>query len=140
MTKSKARKARVHYLNLGPFPGFVGFTTSNSAYQREMKRLKVKDAGQYLKNENSNATTHFLRGSNGDRTVIVCVQPPSKRQSKEQYAALVAHEATHVVQDMREGLGELGHEAEAYLVQQIVQEGLQQAWETGRCKRTEPKS
>jgi hypothetical protein len=116
----------------------VGFTTSDDAFQREMKRLKVREPGGYI-NPNANATTHYLTGSNGDRTTIVCIEPPSKKRSKEQYAALVAHEATHVVQDMRERLGDLGHEAEAYLVQQIVQEGLQKAWKTNRVTRRKPR-
>jgi hypothetical protein len=63
---------------------------------------------------------------------IIVMCPPSRRASKEQYASLLAHEAVHVVQEMREKLGDLGSEAEAYLVQQIVQEGLQVAWKTGR--------
>ena len=130
-------KPRVHYINLGPFPGFVGFTTSSDAFQREMRRLRVKDAGSYIA-QGANGATHYLRGPSGDRTTIVCVEPPSKRRSKEQYAALLAHEATHVVQDMRQNLGNLGDEAEAYLVQQIVQEGLQIAWKTGRETQRKP--
>lgn len=129
---------RIHYLNLGPWPGYVGVTTSAAAFGREMKRLKVKDADTFIKNEQSNATTHFLN-NHGSNLAIICMQPQSKRHSNEQYAGLLAHEATHVVQEMRSNLGDLGSEAEAYLVQQIVQEGLQQAWKTGRCKRTEPK-
>lgn len=129
---------RIHYLNLGPWPGYVGFTTSVAAFEREMKRLKVKDANAFFKNEQANATTHFLN-NHGSNLAIICMQPPSKRHSNEQYAGLLAHEATHVVQEMRDNLGDLGSEAEAYLVQQIVQEGLQQAWKSGRCKRTEPK-
>ena len=127
---------RVHYLNLGPWPCHVGFTTSDDAFQREMKRLRVKDAGYYL-GPNANASTHYLRSASGERVTIVCA-PPKKGRSKEQYAALVAHEAAHVVQDMREGLGDLGREAEAYLVQHIVQEGLQIAWSTGRKRKRRP--
>jgi hypothetical protein len=39
---------------------------------------------------------------------------------------------------MRDDLGDLGREAEAYLVQQIVQEGLQIAWKTGRETKRKP--
>jgi hypothetical protein len=68
--------------------------------------------------------------------IVMC--PPSRKASKEQYASLLAHEAVHVVQEMRDKLGDLGSEAEAYLVQQIVQEGLQVAWGTNRTIRKEP--
>lgn len=55
--------------------------------------------------------------------------------------ALVAHEAMHVVQEMRKELarGEsLGDEAEAYLIQQIVQEAGQFIFCTNKARRTEP--
>lgn len=133
------KRDRIHYLNLGPFPGYVGFTTSNDAFQREMRRLNVKGEIGFVSNERSNATTHFL-SNHGKSLAIICMQPHSRRHSKEQYAALLAHEATHVVQEMRQDLGELGREAEAYLVQQIVQEGLQIAWDTGRETRRSPRA
>jgi hypothetical protein len=127
----------IHYLNLGPWPGYVGFTVSTEAFEREMRRLKVKGAGPAISNSHSNATTHFLN-SNGSSLALIVMEPPSRKISKEQYAALLAHEATHVVQEMRDNLGDLGREAEAYLVQQIVQEGLQNAWNTGRVTRRRP--
>lgn len=132
-------KERIHYLDLGPWPGYVGFTTSADAFSREMKRLKVKDPSRFVSNERSNATTHFFT-NHGSALAIICMEPPTRKRTKEQYAALLAHEATHVVQQMRDDLGELGKEAEAYLVQQIVQEGLQTAWKTGRVTRREPRS
>jgi hypothetical protein len=131
-------RERIYYMNLGPWPGYVGFTTSPDAFAREMRRLKISDADGFIKNAHSNATTHFL-SNHGSNLAIICIQPFSRRVSKEQYAALIAHEAVHVVQEMRSNLGDLGSEAEAYLVQQMVQEGLQQAWKTGRVARREPR-
>jgi hypothetical protein len=130
-------KERIHYLNLGPWPGFVGFTMSDDAFQREMRRLKIANPGSSMANERSNATTHFL-SNHGTSLAIICMEPMSRKRSKEQYAALLAHEATHVVQQMRDDLGELGREAEAYLVQQIVQVCLEIAWKTGRTTRRKP--
>ena len=130
-------RERIHYLNLGPWPGYVGFTTSEDAFRREMKRLDVKDADKWISNAHSQATTHFLN-NHGTSLAIICMIPQPRQRTKEQYAALLAHEATHVVQQMRDDLGDLGREAEAYLVQQIVQEGLQIAWATGRETRRAP--
>lgn len=127
---------RIHYLNTGPWPWYIGFTTDEAAFQREMKRLKVKDAGPGVKSGSNAATHHFVNGSTN--MAIIVMHPPTRKASKEQYASLLAHEAVHVVQEMREKLGELGLEAEAYLVQHIVQEGLQVAWNTGRTTRKEP--
>ncbi len=131
----------ITYFNLGPWPGYVGFTTSEDNFAAEMKRLNVDDA-QFLASDNANATTHFLTTKQGKFCRIITIQPfDKKKTSREQYAALIAHEAMHVVQDMQKDLAQgksLGGEAEAYLIQQIVQESLQVAWATGREIRREP--
>jgi hypothetical protein len=46
-------------MNTGPWPWYIGFTTEEEAFQREMKRLRVKDAGPGVK-AGSNAATHHL--------------------------------------------------------------------------------
>lgn len=130
------KRERVHYFSMGPWPVFVGFTTSEDAYYRETRRLKVAEPTSFIKNTHSCATVHFFVSEGGTSTMIICAQPfRAKRSSREQYAALLAHEAVHVIQDMREQLGDLGCEAEAYLVQQIVQESLQIAWKAGRTRK-----
>lgn len=131
-------RPRVYYMHTGPWPYYIGFTTDPDAFAHEMKRLKVVDDNDgFIKNAHSNATTHFLNNK-GSHMAIVCMEPFKRSRTREQYAALLAHEATHVIQDMREQLGPLGSEAEAYLVQQIVQEGLQIAWKTGKAARKAP--
>lgn len=124
------------WLNLGPWPYFVGFTTEVADYDREMRRLKCKESLPAVL-EGASATTHFFASSDG-ATAIIVMPPHKRKRSREQYAALLAHEAMHVVQDMRTELGDLGKEAEAYLMQQVVQEGLQTAWNTGRVRKTRP--
>lgn len=131
----------IFYYNLGAWPNYLGFTTSEEDFGKEMKRLGFeKDDVKFLGSERSNASTHFFT-RRGKHLTIICMEPPSRAISKEQYAALLAHEAVHVIQEMQAELAggkSLGHEAEAYLVQQIVQEGLQRAWSTGRTTRREP--
>lgn len=54
---------------------------------------------------------------------------------------MIAHEAQHVVQYIREefnGHHDFGVENEAYLLQYIVQSCLQELWKTKRVMRTRP--
>lgn len=127
---------RVRYLNLGPWVYFVGFTTDEAEVDREARRLRMPGPIETV--PGAAATTHIFTREGHPGTAIIRIVPPSRRQSREQYAAMLAHEAVHVVQDMRAMLGDLGKEAEAYLVQFIVQSCLQIAWKTGRVQRLRP--
>lgn len=130
----------IRYFNTGPWPVYIGFTTCEKAFAAEMKRLKVTDVN-FLGTARASATTHILPNC-GSLCFIITTRPFQQcKVPKEGYAALIAHEAVHVIQEMREGLarGEsLGIEAEAYLVQQIVQECLQDAWKSTKVRSTEP--
>lgn len=131
---------RVSYLNPGPYPVHIGFTTSEEAFRREIKRLKIPEDVPFLGRERANATMHTLvKGSSV--IYIIAMQPPTRKIGKEQYAALVAHEALHIIQDMRSELNQnkpFDKESECYLLQHIVQHCLQEAWQTGRVKRIRP--
>lgn len=131
----------IHYFNLGPWPVFCGFTTSEKAFQKEMKRLNIEDVN-FLGSTRANATTHSFTGKDRALSFLITCRPYQARKvTKEQYAALIAHEAVHVIQVMSEELARgkpLGSEAEAYLVQQIVQESLQIAWQSNKVRRVEP--
>ena len=68
--------------------------------------------------------------------------PKRGKRSHSQYAGLVAHEALHVVQEMHRQFnrGEpFGDEADAYLIQSIVQNCLQEAFDEGLKVAHEPK-
>ncbi len=123
---------------MGPFPGFVGFTTDQKAFKRELKRLAVTEPVDFLATARANATTHYFERE-GSTTAIITMGKP-KNVSFEQYAALAAHEAVHVVQALWQDIGEKkpGWEAEAYLVQHIVQFCLQIAYGTGRERKLIP--
>lgn len=130
-------KAHINYFNMGPWPVYVGFTTSEKAFKREMKRLKV-DGVPFIMNDHSNASAHYLTHE-GDLTVIITMQPVGDRPV-EQVAGLIAHEAVHVAQELWDNIGERnpGREAEAYLVQMITQCCLQDALKTGRSRKEAP--
>lgn len=130
-------KPHIAYYNMGAWPLYVGFTTSAKAFNREMKRLNVKPAPAFI-SPGANATMHTLE-KEGTRTCIIAFQKPTGR-SVEQVAGLLAHEAVHVAQELWEAIGETqpGREAEAYLVQQIVQCCMQNALSTGRTRKEAP--
>lgn len=141
MAKKDGRPKDLHYFNIGPWPGYVGFTTCEKAFAKEMKRLRIPGTVDYLPTSHANAATHFLE-KNG-KTIAIIVMPKfnARVASREMYVALLAHEAMHVIQQMQEDLARgktLGSEAEAYLIQQIVQECLQIAWASNKVIRREP--
>jgi hypothetical protein len=135
---AKSDKPCIEYLNMGPWPVYVGFTTSEPAFAKEMKRLGLSDVA-FLGRERASATVHTL--THGGEMTFILAMLPAKGRTKEQYAALVAHEAVHIAQGIKEEVSandHLGRESEAYLVQHIVQWCLQLAWDTGRTKRNAP--
>lgn len=129
---------RIEYIPMGPWPYFVGFSTSAEDFAAEVKRLKVETEVEFIRGKG--ATTHHFEHGDGSAISILAIEPYSRRRTREQYAALVAHEAVHVLQAMQRELGELGPEAEAYIVQHIVQTVLQSAWKSRMVGRTAPAS
>jgi len=130
----------IHWMHTGQWPCYIGFTTSSEAFDKCMKRMKVHDAGPWII-PGSHATTHELVKSDGQMTLLICINRPSRKQSKEQYAALVAHEALHVVQAVEERFynrDRMDRENASYLLQYIVQHCLQHAWVTNRTRKTKP--
>jgi hypothetical protein len=128
------------YLHMGPWPGFVGLCFDEKVFHKEMQRLDVREKVDFLGSERAHATLHHFITPHGQAVYILALGPV-KGRTKEQVAGLVAHEATHVVQNMRVDIAmgkSLGDEAEAYLVQMIVQEALQSLWKSNKVRRLEP--
>lgn len=133
---------RVHYMHPGPWPVYVGFTTSPKAFAREIRRMDIEGGDDFLASDYASATTHMFNAPCGMRCYIICMPPFEDSETREQYAALLAHEGLHVIQDMHDCLnrGEsFGREADAYLLQMVVQECLHQAWGSGASRRVVPK-
>lgn len=130
----------VYYLHPGQWPVHIGFTTDPKSFKREMKRLKVDSPPEIL-NKNASATTHTLI-KEGGIVFIIAMTPKTKKHSIEAYAALVAHEALHVVQEMERHFcpiaGRFDDESAAYLLQYIVQECLQQVLKAPRSRAVKP--
>ena len=125
---------------MGQWPVFVGFTTSPDAFKRAVKRLKITEDVSFLGHIRAAATTHIFE-RNGSLTFIITMQQPTRRYTREQVAALIAHECMHVIQEMRRELARgncFDDESEAYLLQHIVQHCLQTVWATGRSRAVKP--
>lgn len=139
---SRPIRPHVAYFHMGPWPVFVGFTTSETDFNREVRRLGIEadPPPRFTGSQHGNACTHVWE--NDGKLLLLLTMQVERSRPREQAAALIAHEATHVVHEMREWLNQgnpLGAEAEAYLVQYVTQECLQLAWDTGRSLRTVPR-
>jgi hypothetical protein len=121
MGQGKNKMQRVAYFDVGQWPIHVGFTTDEKAFKREIKRLKCGDV-KFLLNDHSSATTHFLTGDKGGYCAIICLGECDGFELS-QIAGLIAHEATHVAQQLWRRIGEqdVGDETEAYFIQLITQ-------------------
>lgn len=133
---TKTDRPHIKYLDMGPWPVYVGLTCDERKFRREMLRLFPNDGQdiRFIDNDHSAATTHIIRRPGEQLTMVIAIGPRGERDWQA-YAALVAHEVTHVVQEMRmefitvsspsrEGLGA---EAEAYIMQYVLQSCLYQA-------------
>lgn len=130
----KDRPAKgVHYLNMGPWPGFIGLVFDDKPFAAEMKRLDVRADVKMLAHERAGATLHEFVSPKGSCVWLLALGSV-KGKSREMVAGLVAHEAVHIVQFMREELGDIGREGEAYLVQMVVQEALQILWKSNKVR------
>ena len=107
-------------------PFCYGLCTSEKDFHRELKRLRIKPTHwpHFLgtsENSGADATTHHFEESNGNEACIIVCIGNTKGRTREQINAMLAHEAVHIWQAIREDLGEdrPSHEFEAYAIQQI---------------------
>jgi hypothetical protein len=129
--KPDDKLAKVVWLDRGWQPTFIGFCPSRKAWNREMKRLGVKD--EPYPNDAAGRCTTF--DSKGKVCIIVTIREAcEKHHSRTEIAGLICHEATHAWQKVREVMGEAepSIEFEAYSMQAIFQ-NLYQAWLDTRC-------
>ena len=141
--KTKAGMASVNWIHMGQWPCFVGFTTSEKAFKKELKRLNVKEDVSFMGTARANATTHTFYYEDKTCYIVTCAAFDKKKVSRESYAALIAHEVEHVLQYMRDDYARgdsLGVEADAYLMQYLTMMMLADAWKTKRTKAIKPAS
>lgn len=123
----KSRRSRppkgVTYIELGPYPGYVGITFDPGAFKQELKRLGIKEPVPYVTGSAAATTNKFEHPVSGVTALVSLDLTAAKGKSIEQIYALFVHEAVHVKQFIFEHIGE-DHpavEQEAYFIQYIAQ-------------------
>lgn len=118
----------VLWLDQGWQPAHIGFCPSKKAWKREMRKMGCE--GEPWPSAAGSTQTF---DSGGKRCIIVTVaEGCEKHHSRIEIAGLIAHEATHVWQKVREHMGEdqPSIEFEAYSVQAIFQNLYRAWWDT----------
>lgn len=121
----KKRLDRVIWLDRGWQPVYIGFCPSEAAWKHAMKRMGLPHEPYP---ESAGKVTIFVL--DGKRTCIMTLRDRvEETNNRVEIAGLLAHEATHVKQQICDHIGEAtpSDEFEAYSVQAIFQ-GFYQAW------------
>lgn len=130
-------KKKVTYLAQCIYPAFIGICTDEKAFAKEMKRLDIQ--GVNFVNPGKSATVHIYEIQT-EIMFIICLSNPQD-YSPAALAGLLSHEATHIIQYLWEFIGETepGKEAEAYMIQYIVQSAMNIMMDTGMSRAISPK-
>ncbi|WP_457797624.1 hypothetical protein [Methylocystis sp. S23] len=109
-------KDRVIWCDRSFFPVYFGFCPNEAAWVREMRRLGVKSEPY----PSSDGKVTFFE-CKGDVAAIVTLSKKDRWHSKDAVFGLIAHEAVHVWQKIRDEMGEdnPSPEFEAYSIQHI---------------------
>ena len=102
--------------------GFIGLCISESAFYRELRKLKLPVGTWPEFTAGTSACVHYFTNKKQRRMAIVCIKP-KKSLTLPQHYALLTHEAVHIWQnEMRERREtKPGDEIEAYGIQSIAQ-------------------
>jgi len=104
-------------------PGpYLCLCLSNAEYLATMRKMRVKQFGEWIKSPQADATAHYFENTDGV-TVVVCLTNYHLRSGVE-IAGLLIHEAVHAWQVWCDFYGEEkpAREQEAYAIQSIAQE------------------
>lgn len=104
-------------------------------YEAVMTNLKICRYDTWILNDRSDATCHFLSVLN-DIFVVVCLRV-RKHITLPQVVGLLVHEAVHIWQEWCEYYGERipGQEQEAYAIQSISQNLLEEYMRQTKCRK-----
>lgn len=107
-------------MNTGPYPVTVGLCLAASDWRRAVQKL---GAPKERYPSSDGCVTSFRQTRTGAITMIVTFRPGMKDRTLCERVGIVAHEATHVWQNIMEHINEKrpGAETEACSVQWIVQ-------------------
>lgn len=115
--KSDIRGSHIPYRKFGTFPYFVGYCEHERHWNKEMERLKVRD---FSFTEPRGATTFGFKDRAGYHLSIVVVNRRIyRRRPLSEAVGMIAHEATHVIQNMMGIISERNpsDEFQAYMIE-----------------------
>lgn len=118
---------KVFYLQRSIFPVKIGFTMSEKAYTKEIKRINVQGAYPFIHTSLAHGCVHMLENPESGRLCIMTLCPKAMRQMNiTQKAGIIAHESMHIVRYVEQSIGEsrFSDETEAYFLHYLVQEIL----------------
>lgn len=133
----------IEYLDTAMLPCYIGFTSVEKKFKREMKRLGIDDYGKsYLKDSRACATTWELT-KGGVTTIIVCMSQ-EREPDDNRLIGLVAHEALHTLDHIVAACREesKADEFRAYIIQWLVQKFLliyKDEWEEAKKAKRKKK-
>lgn len=130
---SSTRTNKVIYIDHKPWPIFIGWCPTKRAWNKEMKRLGIKNEPY----PETDARCSFF--DTEDKTHIVLVTLNEKHDTHEDLVAihgLLIHEVIHIWQAIVEDIGEkdphASQELEAYSIQALFQ---QIAWAYNKTRK-----
>lgn len=134
MVSSPTKNDKLFWLDMDFWPCFVGFCDKPKHYFKFLKELGATD-DHYLPDHADAAVKALYNG--GKRIYLLLIDRDQfAKYSKTERTGLLAHECVHILQEMRESIGDLGSEGEAYTMQRILMSAM--TWEKSRRKRGKP--
>lgn len=116
--EAPTKEDNLHWLDLSIWPAYVGFCSSEEDYFGFLEELDIDD--DFYMPDTADACVKSL-DADGRLCLLVCIKPERfKPYSQVQRAGLLAHEVVHVIQGIRERIGDIGAEGEAYTMQRIL--------------------
>lgn len=113
----------IKYLPRGMFPVWIGFISTEKEYKKEMNRLGLGTEYNFMATDHSDATLHSGIDNSGRYILALCISEDKINvRTPIECAGLMAHEATHAWQRVRDYIGEEKTlETEAYFIQYVTQ-------------------
>lgn len=130
------------WLHTGQWPLFIGICCDEKAFRAKIASLGMEYNDDFIPERGHAATHYFMHPDQGLIQIMAIRTPKKTGRTPESYASLVAHEAVHMLQELKERISPhepFGREAEAYFVQHVVMEALAFLNETGMTKVHSPR-
>lgn len=121
MAVAKVDKPFIRYFHAGAFPIYIAIAFNKLDFNKEMKRIGLKNPPEFLV-PGYDGATHVIGTDVKATTCIVCVDI-KKGTTEEQAVGLLIHEAVHCWQETKKAINEKepSIEFEAYTIQYYSQ-------------------